>query len=338
MSVIAPIEQAPAVSVVLPVYNGAAYVQSAVLSILGQSWTDFELIIINDGSKDASGEIVDALCDARIRVFHQQNRGLAATLNRGIELARGRYIARQDQDDLSLPERFARQVAYLDANPDCVLLGTAAEIWVGDHADGRAHDHPTDHAALAFELLFNNPFVHSSVMMRRDAVLAVGGYTTDPARQPPEDYELWSRLARYGRVANLPERLLVYREVPASMSRTGPNPFLTRLVMLCTENLAMLVGDEAPVGDLKAIASLTHSTEEVPASALPPIKRLCGWVRLAAQRIAQGRPDAALAARVESHVVTLRHQYALRRHGLAWARPILRALRGVARRVVRARG
>ena len=322
----------PTVSVVLPVYNGAADVQRAVQTILEQSWSDFELIIINDGSKDASAEVLEGLRDARIRLYHQDNRGLAATLNRGIGLARGRYIARQDHDDLSLPDRLARQVAYLEAHPDCVLLGTAAEIRVGDVPDGRAHQHPTDHGALVFELLFNNPFVHSSVMMRKDAVQRAGGYSEDPKRQPPEDYELWSRLARQGRVANLAEQLLIYREVPGSMSRVGPNPFQDRLVTISAENLAAIVGDRAPFEELLAVAALTHSAVHRLSGPLP-IERMCEWVRLAGERIAEGRPDADIEQRVRTRVSALRHQYALQKHGLRWARPLARAVRGAARRL-----
>jgi glycosyltransferase involved in cell wall biosynthesis len=240
----------PLVSVLMPVYNGAADLRRALDTVLGQTFRDFEVIAINDGSKDESAALLDAVDDPRVRVIHQDNMGLAATLNRGLAMARGGLIARQDQDDLSHPERFAKQVAYLNAHPDCILLGTAAEIWVGDEPTERSHDHPTEHALLAFDLLFNNPFVHSSVMMRRDSVLGIGGYTTDKSRQPPEDYELWSRLARKGRVANLPERLLVHREVPQSMSRTGPNPFLDRLVSLSAENLAFANGLTQPISTM----------------------------------------------------------------------------------------
>jgi len=322
----------PLISVVLPVYNGAADIEKAVESVLAQTFSDYELIIINDGSKDASAQLLDALQDPRIRLIHQENAGLAATLNRGIALARGRYIARQDQDDLSHPERFARQVAFLEANPDYGLLGTCAEIWVGDKRTDRAHDHPSDHAALQFELLFNNPFVHSSVMMRKAVVEGIGGYTTDPARQPPEDYELWSRMARAGRVANLPERLLVYREVPASMSRTGPNPFIERLVLLCAENIAVLLGQSEPSTAVRDTAALTHSAHHR-LSPRPDLEKMCAVVHAAGERIAAGVPDSDVMQRAESRIQNLRHQYLIHRHNADWARPFLRAVRGVGRRV-----
>ncbi|MBP0621451.1 glycosyltransferase family 2 protein [Cupriavidus consociatus] len=322
----------PLISVVLPVYNGAGDVEKAVDSILTQTFTDYELIIINDGSKDDSASVLESLRDPRIRLYHQDNMGLAGTLNRGIDLARGRYIARQDQDDLSHPERFARQVEFLENNPEHGLLGTAAQIWVGDTPTERAHDHPTEHGALSFELLFNNPFVHSSIMMRKATVEAVGGYTTDAARQPPEDYELWSRMARRGRVANLAERLLIYREVPASMSRTGPNPFMERLVLICAENIAAVLGQREPSQYVLDVAALTHSALHR-LSPRPDIERMCQVVRDAGQRLAAQSPQSDVPQRMEARIQSLRHQYLIQKHNMSWARPIARAVRDFGRRL-----
>jgi len=322
----------PLISAVLPVYNGAADVEKAIASILAQTFTDFELIVINDGSKDNSASVLEALEDPRIRLFHQDNMGLAGTLNRGISLARGRYIARQDQDDLSHPERFARQVAFLEAHPDHGLLGTAAQIWVGDTPTDRAHDHPADHGALSFELLFNNPFVHSSIMMRKATVEAAGGYTTDPARQPPEDYELWSRMVRHAKVANLADRLLVYREVPASMSRTGPNPFMDRLVLICAENLAAVLQEAQPSREMLDVAALTHSAFHR-LSPRPDIDRMCEVVRLAGQKLASQSPQSDVLRRTDTKIQNLRHQHLIRKHNMHWARPIARAVRDFGRRI-----
>ncbi|WP_286192942.1 MULTISPECIES: glycosyltransferase family 2 protein [unclassified Synechococcus] len=227
----------PLVSVVLPVYNCEDYLGEAIESILRQTFDAFEFIIINDGSKDRSAEVMKGFQDERIRIIHQANQGLAATLNRGISLARGQYIARQDQDDLSYPERLGKQVAHMEAHPDCVLLGTWAQILEVDRPVDRFHRHPVNEVELRYLMLFNNPFVHSSVMLRKQAVQQVGGYTTDPERQPPEDFELWSRLSRIGQVANMGEVLLAYREIPGSMSRVGPSPFRRRLITICAENL-----------------------------------------------------------------------------------------------------
>ena len=248
----------PLVSVVLPVYNCEQYLGDAVESLIAQSFSSFEIIIIDDGSTDRSPDIIGSFNDERIRVFHQANQGLAATLNRGISLARGKYIARQDQDDLSRPDRISLQVAYMEEHPDCVLLGSWAQIMEVDRLVDRFHRHPVDELMLRYQLLFNNPFVHSSVLLRRSALLQVGGYTTDPNRQPPEDYELWSRLSRIGSMANIGEVLLTYREIPGSMSRVGPSPFKRRLVMICAENVAAATGLPSNDPSIRAIALLTH--------------------------------------------------------------------------------
>ena len=117
----------PLVSVVLPVRNGAADLPKAIDTILAQTFTDFELIVVNDGSTDGTAAVLDAIRDPRVRVVHQENMGLAAALNRGISLARGRYIARQDHDDWAKPTRLEKQVAFMEANPDCALVGTCAD-------------------------------------------------------------------------------------------------------------------------------------------------------------------------------------------------------------------
>lgn len=319
----------PLVTLLLPIYNGAADLRKAIDSVLGQTFGDFEVIAINDGSKDNSAALLNAVDDPRVRVIHQDNMGLAATLNRGLSMAEGSLVARQDQDDFSHPERLAKQVHYLQAHPDCVLLGTAAEIWVGDEPTDRAHDHPTAHPVLAFDLLFNNPFVHSSVMMRRDAVLSIGGYTTDKARQPPEDYELWSRLARCGQIANLPERLLVYREVPQSMSRAGPNPFLDRLVTLSAENLA-LANDQDQVDTVVLdVAALTHSAFHR-LSKRPDLRAMVQVINVASQRIAPH--DPVVQARAAERVSILRYQWMMHRTGSEGVRPMLRKIRAAVRR------
>jgi glycosyltransferase involved in cell wall biosynthesis len=302
----------PLVSVVLPVRNGAGDLPKAIETILTQTFTDFELIVINDGSTDGTAAVLDAIRDPRLHVVHQENAGLSRALNRGISLARGRYIARQDHDDWARPTRLEKQVAFMEANPDFALLGTCAEIWIGDEPSGRVHDFPTEDAVLRFELLFHNPFVHSSVMMRKSALEAVGGYTTDPARQPPEDYELWSRLARRYKIANLPERLTIYREVPASVSRTEMNPYQQCVVLFSAENLAAAVGAPKPGRDHWDIAALMHCAYDR-ASSCPDIETMRRIVEEAAARISANAPNSEVAARAARWIWILRHQNNIRR-------------------------
>ncbi len=299
----------PTVSVVLSVRNGANDLPRAIDTILRQTFSDLELIAVNNGSTDGTAEVLDGLCDPRVRVVHQDDMGLAAALNRGIALARGRYIARQDHDDWAKPTRLQKQVAYLDANQDCAMIGTRAEIWVGDDKTERAHDHPCDNAALQFELLFDNPFVHSSMMLRKSALDVVGGYSNDPGRQPPEDYELWSRISRRFKVANLPERLTIYREVPRSMSRAGQNPFIEKVLLISAENLAHAAGDGHPAQPHRDIAAFTHRAFHA-VSANHDIEQLCSIVVKAGNRIAEFEGGFAILDQVEARIGNLRRNHA----------------------------
>jgi glycosyltransferase involved in cell wall biosynthesis len=318
----------PDVSIVLSVRNGGADLPKAVESILSQSFTNFELIAINNGSTDGTRDYLDGIVDPRMRVLHQTDAGLASALNRGISLARGRYVARQDHDDLADPHRVAKQVEFLDAHPDHALVGTRAEIWIGNKPSGRFHDHPTDDADLRFGLLFNNYFVHSSVMMRKAALDEVGVYSTDRTRQPPEDYELWSRIARRFRVANLPERLTIYREVPTSMSRDGADPFKERLIVISAENFAAAtMGAPEPQRVHLDLASLVHGAPER-MSRDADIEAMCAVLAAAGTAIFGGRNFDAADDPVAIWNRNLRHHFLIHNHGL---QPVLRAARGVKR-------
>jgi len=283
------------------VWNCPGYVGAAIESILAQPFTDFEFFIIDDGSTDETPDVLRRYTDPRIRQIRQENMGLAGTLNVGIGLARGKYIARQDQDDLSLPDRLARQVAYMEAHPECGLLGTWAQIMEGDRLVQRYHRHSCDPAELRYHLLFNNPFVHSSALLRKSVLDAVGGYSTDPTRQPPEDYELWSRMFRVAEVANLPEVLLYYREIPGSMSRVGPSPFRNRVVRVSSENIALAAG--LPIDDPQVlnIAALTHGAADL-VSRRPDFRRMSCILKTALGPAA----SKALLTDVDHRVASLR--------------------------------
>lgn len=203
----------PRISVALSVHNNAAYLTAALDSILAQSFRDYELLVVDDGSTDASPAILDhyATRDPRIRVMHQANRGLIASLNRILAMARGDYIARMDGDDIALPERFARQLAFLDTHADHGVVGTQIQGITerGLARRGYVVTHPTDPDAVAEALASRSPLCHPSTMMRRGLVYNIGGYRA--AYQHCEDYDLWLRLVDRTRMANLPDRLMLYR-------------------------------------------------------------------------------------------------------------------------------
>jgi hypothetical protein len=211
----------PSISVAMSVYNGERFLAAAIESVLEQSFGDFEFLILDDGSRDASRAIVRhyAARDSRIRLIVRENRGLVASLNELLDVARAPLVARMDADDVCLPERLARQVAYLDVHPQVGVLGT----WTEDIDENggtyplEAPDHPCTHAAFLTAIEANAPLLcHPAVMFRRDLVRSVGGYHR--AFRHCEDLDLWLRLASVTEIANLPERLLRYRHYGQQVS------------------------------------------------------------------------------------------------------------------------
>jgi glycosyltransferase involved in cell wall biosynthesis len=277
------------VSAIVAIFNGGELLKNSIDSLSQQDVAGMEIILIDDGSSDSSWNLIQSYLDKRIRAFHHSNVGLAATLNRGIFIAKGRFIARHDQDDLVLNGRLSIQMAYLEANSDCALCGTWAQIYSGDTPTARYHRHPASNEALKLELLFDNPFVHSSMMIRTEILQRIGGYCEDKARQPPEDYELWSRIARHYRIANIPEVLTIYREVPGSMSRMGESPFLGNVMRISAENIFHILSFRYSMDECNALAELYHIGGRVGyRSALTKVKAL-EMLDLAAKRIAGDR-------------------------------------------------
>jgi glycosyltransferase involved in cell wall biosynthesis len=198
----------PKVSVLMAVYNNAAYLREAVDSILVQDFPDFELVIVDDGSTDESALILASFPDKRITILRNEaNVGLTRSLNRGLAVCRGKYIARMDADDIAFPQRLGKQYGYLESNPDVVLLGSSM-VAIG--ADTRFYPAILGDARIRATMLFENPFYHPTVMIRH-AALQAGAIRYNEQRVNAQDYELWFRLAQEGRVENLPEPLLHYR-------------------------------------------------------------------------------------------------------------------------------
>jgi glycosyltransferase involved in cell wall biosynthesis len=207
----------PAVSVIIPVYNTDRFVAQTIESVLTQTFGDFELIAIDDGSTDRSREILDEFAkrDPRVRVVSRANKGLVETLNEGLSLARGPLVARMDADDLCDPRRIELQVRSLTDDPRLVAVGCSAAAIdeegnvLGDYSTPATHEeievsHLKGHSAIH----------HPSVMFRTDVVRRLGGYRD---LVPCEDFDLWLRLGEVGRLANLPEKLITKRLFPGSI-------------------------------------------------------------------------------------------------------------------------
>lgn len=220
----APIEiphpASKAVTVLLPVYNGERYVAGTIASVLTQSFEDFELLILDDGSTDHTPQILAqcARSDARVRVLRHENGGVGYTLNRGMREARGALLAEIGADDFALPDRLMKQVEFLTDNPDHVLVGGYLRIIDQNDVPIGVRRYPTSDRALRNAMPLYNPFASPSIMYRRDEALAAGGYSS---RFPAcEDYDFVLRLAKRGRIANLPEPLTAYRLHPNSTKST----------------------------------------------------------------------------------------------------------------------
>jgi glycosyltransferase involved in cell wall biosynthesis len=200
----------PLVSVIMPVYNGERYIHQAVASILAQDLIDFELIIINDGSTDNTRAILGKYTDKRIILVDQTRKGLIGSLNLGLTLARGQYVARMDSDDVALPGRIRKQLAFLHRHREIGILGAAC--WLVDAQGrkiGRKH-WPTNDLLIRWRCLLECPFAHPTVIIRKDVLVGNDLYY-DETFEAVEDYELWTRVLKYTCGKNLQTPLLFYR-------------------------------------------------------------------------------------------------------------------------------
>lgn len=206
-------------TVLLPVYNGQMYLKKAIESILKQTYKEFELLIINDGSTDSTDQIVRSYKDKRIRyIVNKKNIGLVETLNRGIKKASGTYIARMDADDLSHPQRLQKQIAFLSSHPDYGLVGSLFGL-INEKREVREIGGAKllGNEDLKLGLLFGNVFCHGETMFRK-ALFIQYNLFYDKKYQYCEDYELWTRMSRYTKFMNLPEVLYFYMTNPQGIS------------------------------------------------------------------------------------------------------------------------
>lgn len=287
-----PRSSMPRVTVLMSVYNGAAFLATAIRSILDQSFQDFEFLIFDDGSKDETPRILESFQDPRIRVVRTENRGIGRALERGVVEAQGAYLARMDADDIALPDRLRRQVEFLDRNPDIGVV-------TGDHqqmnVEGDPLPTPPDPtlqspAVIAWKLIWQNVILHPLVMIRLD-VLRRTGLNYDPT-SVCEDYDLWTRLMFRTRFAHLPGVLLHYRRNPrgitgsfgvsqfGSMSQvcqrtfedllgTGVDPRVGRTMALLSKQSAILPASMDLIRDDETLVTLARETRRRFAERLP---------------------------------------------------------------------
>jgi len=210
------IENKPEITVLMPAYNAAEYISGAITSVLNQTFTNFELLIINDGSTDATRQIIESFSDTRIVLINQPNKGISHALNTGLRLARSAYIARFDADDICHKERLQKQLDFLLSHPQYIITGSDAEYISesGNHLcffKCRGHSHEE----IIGDIYSCCPFTHSAVMYKKEVVIQCGGYSIHA--HTFEDYLLWIQLAQYGKLYNLPEPLIKVRFSPASL-------------------------------------------------------------------------------------------------------------------------
>jgi glycosyltransferase involved in cell wall biosynthesis len=213
----------PKISVIMPVHNGEKYLKTAIDSILGQTFSDFEFIIVNDGSSDNTEKIIDSFHDERIKIIKNTEKiGVSKSLNRAIESSRGDFIARMDADDISLPERLEKQIRYLEENHDIGIVGSNAYLINSDDKVTGRYKRPESHVLVKWTALFSNPMIHPSIMARAN-ILRENKYNEE--FKNGQDYELWSRLifSKNIKFDNISESLIKYRIHDSSVTRDAIN-------------------------------------------------------------------------------------------------------------------
>lgn len=258
----------PLVSVVVPVYNGERFLEEALASILAQTFTDFELLVIDDGSTDATPSILErfAVEDQRVRALRCDHQGIVPAVLHGSRHARGALIARMDADDVSLPRRFERQIQVLETRPEVGVVGTWVQYIEEDGRERSEWRTPVGSALVAWSLNFGTALANPTVMLRRELYESVGG---DRAQYGfAHDYDLWVRLAQETKLENIPERLLLRRVHPESdMSRNVDAYEVQTQAIALRAAQAHLSAADAATG-IRAIRSVITSPYEADDQAL----------------------------------------------------------------------
>lgn len=285
-----PFVSGPAVSVVIPAYNGARWLPATLDSLARQTLTDWEAIVVDDCSPDDGAALVEAWPDQRVRLLRlPANGGPVRARNAGVAAALGQHIAGLDQDDLCRPERLARQVDYLEAHPECALVGTAIECLTGDKISDSTHAPVTTPGLIAWLLRIENPLAWSSVMVRGSVARALVPFTR-PELLYAEDFDLYGRASRFGTVARLDQPLLLYRQHAGGASKRFTQTMLASATRVLAERHAALGDDAGRAAQLL----VTHNMDGTPVpdrATLAELGALLG--RLQAQCVDETKVDPA---------------------------------------------
>lgn len=284
---------APAVSVIMAVYEGAELLPETLASLQAQTLGDWELVAVDDCSQDDSVGVLERLGDPRVRVIRSHtNGGPVVARNRAFAEARGRYVAGLDQDDISLPERFAKQVAFLDAHPDVALVSSATDYWVDGRRLPGSWPRPLTPLLIDWLLLVQNPIAWSSVMFRADAARGLDPFER-PAMRYVEDFDLYQRLRPFGRIAQIDEVLMLYRCHAGGASQMFNATMRAHAELLLRERHAALLGDAAP--DITGLL-VTHVMGRAPVPDVETLNRLFEGIAALRTVFGMARPGADFAA------------------------------------------
>ncbi len=255
--------QSPLISVVMAVYNGEKHLQKAIDSVLNQTLRDFEFIIIDDGSQDASADIIKTYRDARIKYFRNQNNlGLTCSLNIGLTHVSAEYIARMDADDISLPSRFEKQASFLKEHPQIGIVGCAYQVIDEDDQPIMNSGLPLDDLSIRWALLFNNSFCHTSLMMRKSVLEQIGGQYDD--YPSAEDYALISKMIRVSKAANLPDYLVNWRKSDQQISFRKKTEQEATAARISRNNINELMGsDFLTMAESETLPSFLSAAESI---------------------------------------------------------------------------
>ncbi|MET3722359.1 glycosyltransferase family 2 protein [Sphingomonas trueperi] len=293
---------APTLSVVMATYNGAALLPETLASLQAQSFADWELVAVDDGSRDDTIAVLRGAGDPRIRVIESAvNGGPVVARNRAFAAARGRYIAGLDQDDLCLPERFARQVAWLDANPETVLVSTATDCLVEGRVRAGQWVRPLTPGLIDWLMLVQNPLVWSSVLFRADAARRLEIFERPECRYV-EDFDLYHRLRAFGRIDQIDAVLTLYRQHAGGASQVFNGTMTAHAEALLRARHRDLLGEGAP--DIAGLL-VRYVMAKTPIGDRALLRRLFDGIAVLRAHFGQQGHDAATLARVDREISRL---------------------------------